>query len=57
MQTILAVVRCLLKSYKQKKFYEFHIIFGHHVHAPAGMVSRYVCVGGRRHTHTREART
>jgi len=27
------------------------------VHAPAGMVSRYVCVDGRRHTHTREART
>jgi len=28
---VLDVGRYLLKSYRQKQFYEFHIIFGHHV--------------------------
>jgi len=31
MQKILAVTRCLLKSYKQKKFWELHIIFDLHI--------------------------
>jgi len=30
MQEVLAVARCLLKSYKRKKFYELYIIFMYH---------------------------